>query len=582
MSKKRKAPGTDRGQKHLDFHFDVEETVFSRKCEAIAATVTVVSKRNPLGGLTNTKGKCEKMGITKIRQCSNILMKLMNHPFGWVFNHPVDPVKLNIPDYFSIISKPMDLGTIRHNLASKLYNSTHQFAADVRLTFSNAMQYNPPGNEVHNMAKELDDIFSSAWKSLEGQWRKGNSDLGLQTVSLRPVTVKLPSGCSNLSSRRSLTYAEKLKLRKDLATIPIRNMPPRLLNFLQKEFMLEKSEERINLEIDMHNEETLFKLHQMLRSSLDAKLLDVIRKCGQDSAQGSCKGSGETRLTSADAKVESLPRFSDRADTTCATMGRCLTRKGNFTQQFPGGECYSQRPVSCDLEHIKTLSRARLGDPSCELDVVEVGDSDKVISPFQPSDPAISEKGNNSLPFEEPLSPTRALRAAMLKSRFADTIVKAQQRALLDHGKQIDPAKLQLEREKLERRQQEEKARIEAHVKAAEAAARMKAEADMKMQREKEREAARLALQKMEKTVEIDNSEILKDIESLSYCQMGITMPDEMLINVMYGNNLHSGPANPLERLGLFIKNDDLEEEVEEWISAVNIGDVEEGEISCC
>jgi hypothetical protein len=34
---------------------------------------------------------------------------------------------------------------------------------------------------------------------------------------------------------------------------------------------------------------------------------------------------------------------------------------------------------------------------------------------------------------EEPLSPSKALRAAMLKSRFAGTIVKAQQKALLDH-----------------------------------------------------------------------------------------------------------------------------------------------------
>ena len=31
------------------------------------------------------------------------------------------------------------------------------------------------------------------------------------------------------------------------------------------------------------------------------------------------------------------------------------------------------------------------------------------------------------------LSPKKALRAAMLKSRFADTILKAQQKTLLDH-----------------------------------------------------------------------------------------------------------------------------------------------------
>lgn len=38
----------------------------------------------------------------------------------------------------------------------------------------------------------------------------------------------------------------------------------------------------------------------------------------------------------------------------------------------------------------------------------------------------------DSLPLEQ-LSPTKALRAAMLKSRFADTIIKAQQKTLLNH-----------------------------------------------------------------------------------------------------------------------------------------------------
>ncbi|KAK8349704.1 hypothetical protein V6Z12_A06G160600 [Gossypium hirsutum] len=37
--------------------------------------------------------------------------------------------------------------------------------------------------------------------------------------------------------------------------------------------------------------------------------------------------------------------------------------------------------------------------------------------------------------FDVPISPKKALRAAMLKRRFADTILKAQKKALLDHVK---------------------------------------------------------------------------------------------------------------------------------------------------
>ncbi|KAL2491887.1 transcription factor GTE9-like [Abeliophyllum distichum] len=34
------------------------------------------------------------------QHCANILRSLMEHPHGFAFNQPVDPVKLKIPDYF--------------------------------------------------------------------------------------------------------------------------------------------------------------------------------------------------------------------------------------------------------------------------------------------------------------------------------------------------------------------------------------------------------------------------------------------------------------------------------------------------
>ena len=46
----------------------------------------------------------------------------MLHKFGWVFNTPVDIVKLNNPDYFRVIKKPMDLGTINRKLEMDVYS----------------------------------------------------------------------------------------------------------------------------------------------------------------------------------------------------------------------------------------------------------------------------------------------------------------------------------------------------------------------------------------------------------------------------------------------------------------------------
>jgi hypothetical protein len=45
----------------------------------------------------------------------------MKHPSGWPFNEPVDIVKLEIPDYFDIVKRPMDFGTVKSNLNSNKY-----------------------------------------------------------------------------------------------------------------------------------------------------------------------------------------------------------------------------------------------------------------------------------------------------------------------------------------------------------------------------------------------------------------------------------------------------------------------------
>ncbi|KAF0900537.1 hypothetical protein E2562_032132 [Oryza meyeriana var. granulata] len=50
------------------------------------------------------------------KQCGNLLKNIFKHQWAGPFLVPVDAVKLNIPDYFDIIKKPMDLGTIEKKL----------------------------------------------------------------------------------------------------------------------------------------------------------------------------------------------------------------------------------------------------------------------------------------------------------------------------------------------------------------------------------------------------------------------------------------------------------------------------------
>ncbi|XP_035817140.1 transcription factor GTE9 [Zea mays] len=192
---------------------------------------------------------------------------------------------------------------------------------------------------------------------------------------------------------------------------------------------------------------------------------------------------------------------------------------------------------------------------------------------------SVSADGEGGNVSEKQVSPDKQIRAALLRSRFADTILKAREKAL-DQTTKKDPEKLRREREELERVQREERARLQAEAKAAEdvrkrveAAAAAEAAAEAKRQRELEREAARKALQEMEKTVDInEGSHFLKDLEMLG------SVTGEQIPNLVGETSpgFQMG-SNTLEKLGLYMKNDEDDEDGD--FTDEPVSDVEEGEI---
>ncbi|XP_058817226.1 homeotic protein female sterile-like [Topomyia yanbarensis] len=57
------------------------------------------------------------------------------------------------------IKKPMDLGTVKRKMDNREYKSANEFAADVRLIFTNCYKYNPPDHDVVAMGRKLQDVF---------------------------------------------------------------------------------------------------------------------------------------------------------------------------------------------------------------------------------------------------------------------------------------------------------------------------------------------------------------------------------------------------------------------------------------
>lgn len=71
------------------------------------------------------------------------------------FRQPVDPITLGIPDYFTIVRKPMDLSTIHKKLLTGQYSDPWEYVDDVWLIFDNAWLYNRKTSRVYKYCTKV-------------------------------------------------------------------------------------------------------------------------------------------------------------------------------------------------------------------------------------------------------------------------------------------------------------------------------------------------------------------------------------------------------------------------------------------
>lgn len=547
-----------------------------------------------------------------MKQCEGLLKKLMEHQHGWVFNTPVDVVKFNIPDYFTVIKNPMDLGTIKSKIASSQYSSPLDFVADVRLTFSNAMTYNQPGNDVHSMADTLRKFFEIRWKVIEKKLPKASqpslekSSLHEEKEAIKPLPpskkrkiVSVPQDVIPPPVKRTMTVEEKHKLSRDLEA-SLGDLPDKIVVFLKEQFSngMDTEEDEIEIDIDNLSSDALFTLQKLLDDHLQEKQknkttaepceIEVLNDSGpSNSSLQLCKGNDpaddDVDIGGNEPPVSSYPPVEIEKDVGCRPNA-CISPgsssgSSDSESELDGNKAstLAKRPKenSGPGEHLDEKTESLSG-----LDQLE-----QIIQKPNSVESDCHHDGESALN-ERQLSPDKLYRAALLRNRFADTILKAREKTL-NEGEKGDPEKLRREREELEMQKRKEKARLQAEAKAAEDARRRaeaKAEAEAKRKRELEREAARQALQKMEKTIEInENSRFLEDLELLS-----AVPPEQLPSSVDETSPDHSqdglgsfkfGGSNPLEQLGLYMKVDEEEEEGEPPSMPNIMADVEEGEI---
>ncbi|KAE8662802.1 Global transcription factor group E4, putative isoform 2 [Hibiscus syriacus] len=139
---------------------------------------------------------------------------------------------LGLHDYYSIIKHPMDLGTVKSRLNKNWYKSPREFAEDVRLTFRNAMTYNPKGQDVHIMAEQLSQIFEDKWASIEADYIRDmrlameyEASLPMLTPKKAPPILPPPLDMRRIRDRpKSMMGLDDLR-PKPIATTPSGRIP---------------------------------------------------------------------------------------------------------------------------------------------------------------------------------------------------------------------------------------------------------------------------------------------------------------------------------------------------------------------
>ncbi|TVU29378.1 hypothetical protein EJB05_20942 [Eragrostis curvula] len=542
------------------------------------------------------------------KQCEAILKKLMTQKCSHIFNEPVDAKKLNIPDYRDIIKHPMDLGTIKKKLDSGSYSSPLDFAADVRLTFNNAMTYNPRGHAVHDMAIHLNKMFENRWRTIEKKLASAATAGHIEADRADSKSRNTPPvDCSEVSTgclrqaeplKPKMTYDEKEALGNHLTSLSEgdEEMPQHIIDLLQQ--CMENSADQAGdgeIEIDIHavRDDLLFELKKHVDKILQERDQNQLAK-SEPSENEAVNVSGLSHSSTNPCKgSEPIEEDVD----ICGNASPILIEKD---AQIRSGKFGSPSSSSSDSESSssdsdsgsdsesdseKVGSPGKLAKEPKKSDQMEQEKSD-VISPADANRPADMElceqdseskpapEGENSEP-DRQVSPDKLLRAALLRSRYADVIVKA--RGILSQFR----VEINRRNWKSSRRKRKHGCWLKVMQLWKLAELRLKPKLSVNGIW-RGRKLVRNCKRQMERTVEINDNLHPKDLEML-----GTATAEHIVSSVDETSPERSqdgmpgflpGPVNPLHQLGLFMKVDD--EEDEEEPSVPSSKDSEEGEIN--
>jgi transcription initiation factor TFIID subunit 2 len=106
------------------------------------------------------------LAITPIikKTLNDLLNQLRKHKHAILFLDRVN--EAYAPHYHTIVTNPMHINQVSKNLFRNTYQTTAEFAQDIRQIFVNYKLYNPPNDPVYQSGMQLETSFEQAWQAL--------------------------------------------------------------------------------------------------------------------------------------------------------------------------------------------------------------------------------------------------------------------------------------------------------------------------------------------------------------------------------------------------------------------------------
>ncbi|OHT02937.1 Bromodomain containing protein [Tritrichomonas foetus] len=167
-------------------------------------------------------------------RCFSILDKLQSYSISKMFAQPVDPVRDNVPNYFEIVKRPMDLGTVRKKLTEGQYATVAEWKDDMEQIWKNSLLVNSKTSilgyitvdmqmKYQSLSQYFSDSNDNDWMNKLISLRDELNGMSRRNLSTSPTYSEVKRSNSSHSSSGSSSKKDPNKQQKNPKTAPIKN-----------------------------------------------------------------------------------------------------------------------------------------------------------------------------------------------------------------------------------------------------------------------------------------------------------------------------------------------------------------------